>query len=757
MDFDTRAVHRKSRAPWQASQAKSKSNNPYAAANTSLVSNDDGHSIYGGGNLAAPSIYEGGAGNGSNTSLLVPGTVKNRKTNRRMSIHASASAAGHGRPDISNLPPVPNLYRTGTNNLEAMLMFSAKEEKDEFANIEARIITELSSGTASEIDDYYKVLVKQKALLDRDIKANINQNQRNILELTNDLKATQEELLQLRITTKELYGVLSDFTDAAERRLELEHEVPQPQSQPHSRSKSGSSLLLPGKRKDRSSILVVEKMWASELQSLFKHVEGASKYIQAIPGRHVLAESGRWHEVNIGTWKPTRNTHLFVLNDLVLVTAKKNSSGQDGGNNKRRLQAIHCWPLHEVKLTEISAPAAASNAKGDDNKVYIINIRAKSLSYVYQTDRYDHFLKITDAYNKGKNEILQKDRLLDARKSINPLTDLAETDEEKKQLRESFRNSGVKDDDTEKRHSGHQRQSSDHLLQDISARVHSRNRSLDVGRNKSSRDPSDKTKYFMDLKSIEDRLDEVDVEIAHNKSVESVGLIKHIENKLGSIESAVATNSKKEVTDEEIKLLIDVIKLKITNRKLKVQQSLSFELQHNIARLDNGLISQILEFFLTFDQLEKGIGAYLAAMSSHLASTLARLVTGVQGSTRIDVVNYLSNLVIINVFIIKRAVSVYEECIVPIVRRANSVDLDSSGFISWCIDEVANLVGTIKKHLHGTLISSVETQEGVLIYTVKDAQNFAEFVAVVQPQLDELKKVGVNVEFLFDDILQLQA
>lgn len=757
MDFDTRAAHRKSRAPWQASQAKAKSVNPYAAANTSLVSNDDGHSIYGGGNMAAPSIYEGGAGNGSNTSLLVPGTAKSRKTNRRMSIHASASAAGHGRPDMANLPPVPNLYRTGTNNLEAMLMFSAKEEKDEFANIEARIITELSSGTASEIDDYYKVLVKQKALLDRDIKANINQNQRNILELTNDLKATQEELLHLRITTKELYGVLSDFTDAAERRLELEHEVPQSQPQAQARTKSGSSLQLPGKRKDRSSILVVEKMWASELQSLFKHVEGASKYIQAIPGRHVLAESGRWHEVNIGTWKPTRNTHLFVLNDLVLVTAKKSSSGQEGGNSKRRLQAIHCWPLHDVKLTEISVPVTTSNSKSDDNKVYTINIRAKSLSYVYQTDRYDHFLKITDAYNKGKNEILQKDRLLDARKSITPLTDIAETDEEKKQLRESFRNSGIKDDDAEKRHSGHHRQSSDHLLQDISARVHSRNRSLDVGRNKSIRDPGDNSKYFLDLKSIEDRLDEVDVEIAHNKSVESVGLIKHIENKLSSIESAVTTNSKKEVADEEIKLLIDVIRLKITNRKFKVQQSLSFELQHNIARLDNGQISQIIEFFLMFDQLEKGIGSYLAAMSSHLAATLARLVTGVQGSTRIDVVNYLSNLVIINVSIIKRAVSVYEDCIVPILRRTKSVDLDSSGFISWCIDEVAKLVGTIKKHLHGTLISSVETQEGVHIYTVKDAQNFGEFVAVVQPQLNELKKVGVNVEFLFDDILLLQA
>ena len=44
--------------------------------------------------------------------------------------------------------------------------------------IEQKIFKELSQGSAAEVDDYYKTLLKQKNLITRDIKDNINQNQK---------------------------------------------------------------------------------------------------------------------------------------------------------------------------------------------------------------------------------------------------------------------------------------------------------------------------------------------------------------------------------------------------------------------------------------------------------------------------------------------------------------------------------------------------------------------------------------------------
>jgi exocyst complex component 8 len=359
MELDNKKSHRQSRAPWISGAAKA--NNPYAAANTSAISGDNQ-------SLQVPSNPHGI----SNTS---------RKNTRRLSIHASAAAHSLGRSssqnapfDATSLPPVPRLPNHSNKP-------DGEDQKDEFMNIEKKIFQDLANGTAAEVDDYYNLLIKQKALITRDIKTNINQNQKNILQLTNDLKETQDELLQLRITTKDLYEVLDHFKESAQRRLDVELEIPSQQSQ-------NQPKLQAQKRKDRSSILVLEKMWQSELQSLFKHVEGASKYIQPLPGRHVLAESGRWQEINIGTWKPIKPAHLFVLNDLLLMATKKSS--QDGGGSKSRLHAVQCWPLSQVLLEEIQAP----NQKAEDAKSYIINIKSKSLSYVYQTDRYDHYLKI---------------------------------------------------------------------------------------------------------------------------------------------------------------------------------------------------------------------------------------------------------------------------------------------------------------------------------------------------------------------------
>lgn len=138
------------------------------------------------------------------------------------------------------------------------------------------------------------------------------------------------------------------------------------------------------------------------------------------------------------------------------------------------------------------------------------------------------------------------------------------------------------------------------MLQDISARVHSRNRSHDFDHGPHAKvNAADRGQFFNDLKKIEDRLDEVDVEISRNKYTESVGLIRYIENKLSSIELAISNNSSNAVISiDEIKLLIDVIKLKINNRKSQIQHCLGFDLQHNIGKLTTAQISTIIEFFI---------------------------------------------------------------------------------------------------------------------------------------------------------------
>lgn len=745
--MDTR-LNRKSRAPWHSGgAAKQAQANPYANVNVQqgVPENDP----YG-------------------NSLQVRKTAaSSRRHNRRMSIQASAA----NQFDPSSMPPLPNqpMYRTATNNSDVGLVrsFATHRRKSNEDDIVQIIKTELHDKDVTVIDDFYKSLLVQKSNLDNDIKNRINTNQKNILQLTDDLRVTQEELVTLRVLTKELYQILAEFAESAERRLAIEQETPKNGSQ----SFNGASLDIPNKRKDRLSVLVLQKMWATELQSLFKHVDGAQKYIQAIPGRHVLAESGRWHEINIGTWKPSRPIHLFLLNDLVMIATRK--LPQEGSS--KRLQAIYCWPLQNVDISEINAPSQISSRDG--SKVHVINLRAPSFSYVYQTDRYDHFTRVLNAYQKGKAELAQKNKQFEEEEQRNPrvsgeygygfnssTASLHDDKLELRHLRESLRSSGLqghsRSGSTEEvgfnRRTSGQRHSNDVILQDISARVHSRNRSHDYNKEAGIKKPgSDKLPHrlFLELKNAEDKLDEVDVDLAHNNYSQATQLMTIIDQKVANIVMRVAGFKSKETDEslEELRILVDVVKLKLSNRRFKIQQNLQFDLQHNILTYTNETILELLSYYSQFDMQSEGIAAILEALSSHLSKTVGKLISNAHGSTKVDIINYLANLTIIYVLIIRRALQIYGECIEGLLHDSRHGNLDSSGFITWCISEMSQLVGIIKKHAEETLLFKEDK-----IWFIKDEQHYRELVAIILPQLSFLKKEGLNVDYLFEDILHCQ-
>lgn len=629
-----------------------------------------------------------------------------------------------------------------------------KQEDD----IVAMITHELRDKDSVAIDEFHKSLLLQKKKVENDIKEKINQNQKNILQLTDNLQATQQELLLLRELTKALYSTISDFTDAAERRLELELAEPDPMLQQLGRSNFGSDFSK--KKRDRSSVMVLQKMWVTELQLLYKHVEGAQQVVQTIPGRHILGESGRWHEINVGNWKPLKAVHLFLLNDMILVASRKQTTDKNG----KTLQLVHHWPLHMVEISQVQLPATA---EVPGQKTYVISLSANSSRYYFQTDRSDHYDKILRAYNKGKLEVEQAQRLVEEDRGKNgtdvgqngngSMLNLGEEGLDKRQLRDSLRNSGYLDSpplgSTEdlnfNRRSGSHRNSADILLKDLSVRVHTRNRSHDfMNSERRATHSKSATALFQELKANEDKLDEVDVNLAHNDNTGAVGLIRHIENKLGGIVERIPGVKEGENQIDELRLLVDVIRLKINNRKLKIQQGLFFDLHENIATLSLLKIAVIIELYLSFDKLGEGISALLSAWSTYLSRTVGRLVSTAHGSTRVDIVNYLTNLVIVHVLIVKKAMQVHKSCVEPMFAGYESETVDSSGFVTWCISKVGQLAELVKKHASGSLL--VEDNG---IWKAKDPQYYHELVRIMELQLDILKQEGLNVDYLFTDIL----
>ena len=145
------------------------------------------------------------------------------------------------------------------------------------------------------------------------------------------------------------------------------------------------------KRANRSSVANLEALWNTQLQALWKNIEGSQKFLPAIPGRHVVHESGHWIELDAATWKSRRPVHMVLLNDHLLVATKKSKRLEPSNNllspDQRpptKLVAVRCWPLQDIQLVEPDSSRVNRNVREITNA---ITIRYGPESFTYRSDR----------------------------------------------------------------------------------------------------------------------------------------------------------------------------------------------------------------------------------------------------------------------------------------------------------------------------------------------------------------------------------
>ena len=147
------------------------------------------------------------------------------------------------------------------------------------------------------------------------------------------------------------------------------------------------------KQANRSSVANLEAMWNTQLYALWKTVEGSQKYLPAIPGRHVVHETGHWVELDAATWKARRPAHIFLLNDQLLIATKKKrrldpsaASGNTSQETTTKIVADKCWPLQDIEMVDLSSTTAGLG--GDRSEmVNAISIRHGKESFTYRIDK----------------------------------------------------------------------------------------------------------------------------------------------------------------------------------------------------------------------------------------------------------------------------------------------------------------------------------------------------------------------------------
>ncbi|KAF2188373.1 hypothetical protein K469DRAFT_703883 [Zopfia rhizophila CBS 207.26] len=313
--------------------------------------------------------------------------VKRRYSQRIMQLPTDFNAEA---PSLPMMPQIPSQYRNAPPSRDGRppgssdgrsLKVDMKALRDPNLRPEQYVATLLADASEDDIRRYQDELRKVKNRTSTDLQHNVYQNRTQFIRISKEAEKLKGEMRTLRQLMSELTGTLGQTT---------------------SQAGINGDTLTARKAANRSSVANLEALWNTHLQTLWKRVEGSQKYLPAIPGRHIVWESGKWVELNAATWKARRRVHLILLNDHLLVASEKKQRtdvagqpAQKKSQGQGQMVAQRCWPLQDVQVADLSSRAAKPGIQEGKGAANAINIRVGTESFTFAVYQGDASEKVT--------------------------------------------------------------------------------------------------------------------------------------------------------------------------------------------------------------------------------------------------------------------------------------------------------------------------------------------------------------------------
>ncbi|CAR23700.1 exocyst subunit EXO84 [Lachancea thermotolerans CBS 6340] len=525
----------------------------------------------------------------------------------------------------------------GDQSLRQILSDSSFKAKEYVAHT-------LGNASALEIDRFTSELNDLSLEVSDEIKENINRSYAQVLQVNKDLDVASIELKQLRSSISDLEGVMGELESMAEKKLQLER------GQANKARPEQASLMPPTKTpkaRDRTSVLMLEKMWNNELAALFKSVEGAQKFISPLSGRHILMEAADWYEINAATLKPLRAVHIFVLNDMIMVAARNQDKKQHD------LIACHCHALRDTNIDPQK-----------DNRIglYFSN-RNQCLIQTQKTREYDRFVSIVRGAKDDLNVISQaeKENARRLRDSFSYLQATQQTPGRGLTLSPTkghTRNSSLGNNTARSLNDS----SDNYLLQTIAATMQPQTRfsGVELSRGAFGRFDND--------------VEDFDIVFARHDYREAI-------HKIESLNKFIQALAKE--SNQDNYMVLNLLQLKVTYRNQlltnKLTQLASTE------TFDFSKLVQYVQHLLLLGYSHDALELFLQNRSKYIHELILKV-----GSTHNPVI-YLTQISVIRFQTLKKVVSSVQELF------KNTDTNFSSALVSWCDEEVDKHFALINK------------------------------------------------------------
>ncbi|KAF3915225.1 hypothetical protein ABW20_dc0108869 [Dactylellina cionopaga] len=298
---------------------------------------------------------------------------------------AGGAGARTGRP-----PPTASRPQDGLRSVPLDL----DDYRVEDFNPSEYIANALKDASEDGVRGYQRNLKKARKRTSADLQTNVYVNRIQFISISKEIGNVKEEMRTLRNLLAELDLTTQSLNSSSENDM----------LSPMAFDSSGMDSMLTGSgrakknRANRTSVADLTQMWATHLKLLWERVENSQKYLPASPGRHIVMDSPQWVELNSATWKPTRQVHMFLLNDHLLVASlkKRRPDATNRGGPPTKLFAEHCWHLSEVEMIDLATSSAETCA---------VNVRVAKESFVYRSDKPEKKVKLLMTFKKTLDEL----------------------------------------------------------------------------------------------------------------------------------------------------------------------------------------------------------------------------------------------------------------------------------------------------------------------------------------------------------------
>ncbi|KAI8070323.1 Cullin repeat-like-containing domain protein [Gongronella butleri] len=237
----------------------------------------------------------------------------------------------------------------------------------------------LGSASEESIRGFHKSLQDAKQTVSGDLQRNVYRNYTEFVSISKEIVNLDGDIMHLKMNLNEVRGIWDNLHASTE------------QSDVDTNQELRSEMVVTSRKPSDMMASDMQAVYRAQLTALWETVEGSQKYVKYTPSRHVVREFTNFIDIEPKSGQPRQLVHLFLLNDCLLVAARKKRSAA----NKYRLIAIGFWKLKEIQITEM---------KATDDSLAGIQVHAGNRVFAFRADRKEENYSFMQVYKRLQDD-----------------------------------------------------------------------------------------------------------------------------------------------------------------------------------------------------------------------------------------------------------------------------------------------------------------------------------------------------------------